>query len=292
MLGRVEWAWIAAPAIAIIGTFVVVHQAQLDIGFVRSQTEIGILELQPAHPRGHLSRYTALYTSLSTTYDLEFNDATALAMPFPRDAADTARGQGFTTVDFTRQAERVRLAGLPVLSNSTNFVHSEQMLPLTGTIRIAKSVADGRWQIENATELYLRSVGIVRKGDDGLFGMWIGELPPGQSARLSDPKYLPLLASGSVPFEAERQGEGRLRGQRLNLEPLFRLVLAGENLEKGELRLVARVDEPIEGETVTPDASQLRTGTLLVAHLDYADLPAPKRDRNTKLDMKITTDEE
>ena len=50
-LGRVEWAWIAAPIIAILGTFVVVHQAQLDIGFVRSQTEIGLLELQPDHPR-------------------------------------------------------------------------------------------------------------------------------------------------------------------------------------------------------------------------------------------------
>ncbi len=59
MLGRVEWAWIAAPLIAIAGTYVVVQRAQLDIGFVRSQTEIGILELQPDHPRAHLARYTA-----------------------------------------------------------------------------------------------------------------------------------------------------------------------------------------------------------------------------------------
>ena len=73
-IGRVEWAWIAAPIIAIIGTWVIVQRARLDIGFVRSQTEIGILEQQPDHPRAHLSRYTALYTSLSTTYDFEFGE--------------------------------------------------------------------------------------------------------------------------------------------------------------------------------------------------------------------------
>ena len=72
-MGRVEWAWIAAPIIAIVGTWVIVQRAQLDIGFVRAQTEIGILEQQPDHPRAHLSRYTALYTSLSTTYDFEFD---------------------------------------------------------------------------------------------------------------------------------------------------------------------------------------------------------------------------
>ena len=33
---RVEWAWIAVPLIALIGTWVVVKQAQLDIGFVRA----------------------------------------------------------------------------------------------------------------------------------------------------------------------------------------------------------------------------------------------------------------
>jgi hypothetical protein len=66
-LGRVEWAWISAPLIALAGTLAVVRQAQLDIGFVRSQTEIGLLELQADHPRGHLSRYTAIYSRETTS---------------------------------------------------------------------------------------------------------------------------------------------------------------------------------------------------------------------------------
>ena len=60
----------------IAGTWAIVDRARLDIGFVRAQTEIGVLELQPDYDRGHLSRYTALYTSLSTTYDLAFDSLT------------------------------------------------------------------------------------------------------------------------------------------------------------------------------------------------------------------------
>ncbi len=87
-IGRVEWAWVAAPIIAIVGTWVIVDRARLDIGFVRAQTEIGVLELQPDYGRGHLSRYTALYTSLSTTYDLEFENLTTVAAPFPTSDVD------------------------------------------------------------------------------------------------------------------------------------------------------------------------------------------------------------
>jgi hypothetical protein len=297
MLGRVEWAWIAAPIIAIIGTFVVVHQAQLDIGFVRSQTEIGLLELQPDHPRALMTRYTALYTSLSTTYDLEFADPTALAMPFPADASDRSRSAlGNKTVEFERQGERVRLTGLPVLSNSTNFVHSEQMLPLDGTIRLNKPAASGAWQLENRSQLNLRSVGVIRKQNGALRGVWIGELAPGQSTPFSNPASLPTLPAGNdVPFTSDRQGEAQrlaTAAGRLNLEPLFGLAYSLEHLEEGELRLVARVDDPLPGYSVTPSASQLRTATLVVAHLEHAGLPRLRKDKNTKLDMKIRQVEE
>ena len=46
---RVEWAWIAAPIVAIISTVLVIKLAQLDIGFVRARTEIAVLEIQGDH---------------------------------------------------------------------------------------------------------------------------------------------------------------------------------------------------------------------------------------------------
>ncbi|MEX2317307.1 MAG: hypothetical protein WD669_09160 [Pirellulales bacterium] len=294
MLGRVEWAWIAAPLIALVGTYIVVQRAQLDIGFVRSQTEIGLLELQPDHRRAHLARFTALYTSLSTTYDLHFDTTTALALPFPRAANDpTLRGQGYTTIDFQRQAEGVRLSGLPVLSNSTNFVHSEQMFTLDGPIRIGRSAATGGSQIENLSQLRLRSAGIVRKQGGTQQGIWIGELGPGKSASIPDLNHFPSLADGARPFDIERTAEAQLTtGPRLNLEPLMKLAYDPANADEGETRLVARVDEPLAGETVSPAASQLRSGTLVVAHLRYGPLPPLRHDQNTRQDVRMQSEDE
>ena len=86
-LGRVELAWAAAPVIAVVCTGLVVWLAQLDIGFARAKTEIGVVEFQPSYPRAHVTRYTALYSSLGTDYRFDFDDPTAVgASPFRRQA--------------------------------------------------------------------------------------------------------------------------------------------------------------------------------------------------------------
>jgi hypothetical protein len=214
-------------------------------------------------------------------------------MPFPRAANDTTlRGQGYTTINFQRQADGVRLSGLPVLSNSTSFVHSEQMFALDGPIRIGRSGATGGWQIENLSQLSLQSVGIVRKQDGALRGIWIGELGAGKSKSIADPNHFPSLADGVRPFDIERTAEAELiAGPRLNLEPLMKLAYDPANAEEGEMRLVARVDEPLAGETVSPAASQVRSGTLVVAHLRYGPLPPLQRDQNTRQDVKMASEE-
>jgi hypothetical protein len=282
-IGRVEWAWIAAPFIAILGTFIVVNQAQLDIGFVRAQTEIGILEQQPEYERAHLSRFTALYTSLSTTYDVEFENMTSLAAPFPAgNNIQLLSGLPRHDVDF-QSYDNVRLAGLPVSSNSTGMVHSEQMVALDGLIRKRKPQA-GREQIDNRSNFTLRSVCVAHWNGHELQGSWIGELLPGKSV----PVTFGAVEDSTKPlYLEERAAEARqLGGERLNLEPLFRIALDPQHFEIGETRLVARVDQVFPGETITPAASQVRGATLLVAHLDYAKLPPPQRDENTRQDVK------
>lgn len=295
-LRRIEWAWIAAPIIAIAGTWVVVQQARLDIGFVRSHTEIGVLEQQPNHPRALLSRYSALYTSLSTTYDLEFPNVTTLAAPFPRAENDPNLSRhDRVPLSFQRQ-ETVRLAGLPVSSASTNLVHSEQMFPLDGAIRLGTAKAGGGQQIENLSQFKLQSVAILKRPDrtensNNVTGMWIGELLPGQSvAKLRNMKPITNL---KAPFAEERSAEGRLQNKtRLDLEPMFRLALDTKNMEVGEIRLVARVDEVLAGQTITPTASQSRGANLIVAHLQYAQLRDPIPDENTRREVKAAADAE
>ena len=84
VLGRTEWAWAAVPVVAVVCAVVVVRLAELNIGFARSRTEIGVLEMQGGFSRGHLTRYTALYSSLSSSYELSFDDESALAQPFAK----------------------------------------------------------------------------------------------------------------------------------------------------------------------------------------------------------------
>ena len=172
MLGRVEWAWVAAPLIAIVGAVAVVRLAQLDIGFARSRTELATLEIHGAYPRAHLTRYSALYTSLSTSYDLEFDETTSLAQPFP---AQRGHHASHRRVTFYEQDGKMRLTGFQVDSNSTGMVHSEQMYDLGGSLQLTGNSTRG-FQVRNDTELDLHDVGVLRKTSDGLELAWIGDM--------------------------------------------------------------------------------------------------------------------
>ncbi len=295
-LGRVEFAWLAAPLIAIAGTVVVVKQAQLDIGFVRAQTEVALLETQPHYPRGCLTRFTGVYTSLATTYELTYDDPTAVAAPFASDAGfSLLRGEGLTRVIYDRQ-EKSRLRGLTVSSASTEMIHSEEMQDFGPTIRIGKS-SSGLVQIENPTPWNLRHLAVVHRPVDKpprptekkrrpatLMGCWIGDLPTKGSSALS---WSPVTLADRQSAYAERRGEDApQRGaETLNLEPLWRVALDPEQFEPGEFRAVARIEQSLPGLTIAPRAAQESGATLLVAHLQYEIPPAPERDANAPVDF-------
>lgn len=283
-LGRVEYAWAAAPVIALAGTAIVVKQAQLDIGFVRAQTEIGLLEIHGQHPRAHLTRYTALYTSLSTTYDAVYDDPTAVAAPFPtKDEFEMLLGQSRSTVELT-QASDVKLAGLAVSSATTDMMHSEQLYSLDGPLTY-RNTAPGVWQVTNNIGLPLSSVGVVERREKDpaapLYGCWIGTLQPGETKPVQFTQLDPeAFASerATVATSADEQ-------EQLDLEPLFQLAFSPQHIDVGEVRLVGRVDKVLPGVTIGPRAAQMRGASLVVAHLDHAPLPPPRRDTNTPRDI-------
>ena len=138
LLGRVEWAWIAAPLIAIACTVVVIQQAQLNIGFARSRNEIAVIEMQPGYSRVHVARYTALYTSLATRYEFRLDDPGGQILPFPR----VARRRAVRNADLwqtrgelvCRRGDDTQLTGFNVGSNVTDFMHSEEMADFGGTV--------------------------------------------------------------------------------------------------------------------------------------------------------------
>jgi hypothetical protein len=186
IMGRVEWAWVAAPGIAILGTFAVVRMAQLDIGFARSMTEIAIAEMQGDYARAHVTRYTALYTSLSTNYDLEFADNGSLAQPFAASVERNPKQLLRSTVHEVslRRDRQVRLAGFLVNSNTEGFVHCEQMVDMGGGFELLHHPAGGL-QLRNGTRAALQLAGLFRRTLDGrLESSWIGDLAAKSTVRL------------------------------------------------------------------------------------------------------------
>jgi len=294
-LGKIEWAWLAAPVIALVGTIAVVRQAQLDIGFVRAQTEIGLLEIQGDYARGHLTRYTALYSSLSSAYDLEFDDPTAVAAPFPRDDAfEPAIGDSISTVSFENY-DKPRLRGLNVSSATTQMVHGEQMFDLAGPLRLSHPSSDPNlWQLENRTGLNLSDVTIVHRdfdagGRERFEGCWLGEVRDGLS--LLVPRGPLALKKDELPYRAERAKAAELDyRKRLDVDDLLKMAFrfSGRNDPpdaRDEWRLVARVDEVLPGTRTSPAASQMTGTTVILARLRMGPRPTPQPDLNSPRDV-------
>jgi len=275
LLGRVEWAWLAAPVIAIAGAVVVVRLAQLDIGFARSRTEVAVLEGHAGYPSAHLTRYTAVYTSLATAYDFAFEDDSALAMPFPH-RVPYAPGlrEPINHVRFRRDRQIV-LSGFQVASNSTGLVHSEQMLDLGGSCRLAGQEASG-WSLSNGTTLSLEDAGVLARRLAGAWELaWVGSLPAAATRAL---KFRPAASADAYLAGASPEG-------RQGLQRLLELACRDPSQRAGDLRLIAWTAQPLPGLSIRPQASQESTRTLVLIQLRRGALPAPQPDQNLKADL-------
>ena len=297
-LGRVEWAWIAAPVIAIAGTYGVVRMAQLDIGFVRAQTEVALLELHGGHDRGLLSRYTALYSSLSTTYSTELDGEQSVTVPFAASEEEmdlSLRNQQFQ-VEFSRGSKPM-LEGLAISSNSTRYLRTEQVYPLEGAIRLGKS-SRGELQVENQSGLDIDDVVVVRRyfisseEKPTYQASWVGKLRHGASETLGLLRY--DLATNRLPFPEERNSRPGVRSERLDADRLIQLAFrySGDedlrNNRREEYRLVGRIDSVLPGVEISPSASQIQGTTVVVAHLKFGPPARPRPDVNSRGDVKLT----
>ena len=286
-LGRVEWAWLAVPLIALGGTWFVVRMAQLDIGFARSRTEVTVLETQPGYSRAHLTRYTGLYTSLSTRYALSFANDTALALPLAMPMDETRlRREPTRTVILRRldtAQEKVRLEDFLVQSASTGMLHSEEMLDLGGSIQLTRP-ATGLYRVENKTRHAFRDVGVLRRQEGVVQLGWIGRFDAQQSYRIE----FRDVSDDDSWWEVWRDSFQDAAGNMLPLASpeLLQLAIDPGRLQEGDLRLVGWLDDEVPGLEIHPDSSQQSFCNLLVANLQYGPLPAPASDVNAPQDFK------
>ncbi len=181
LIGKVELAWVAAPFIAILGAVLVVKLASLDIGFVRSNTQIGLLEIHGDYPRAHVCEYSALYTSLSTRYNVDLDNPTAQSLPFARvDPNQHSRKEETLSQVKMRRTVKSSLEGFQIQSNSTGLLHTEFILDLDGILSCSFDDEGKPESISNGTLLGLNETGVVWRDMDAKYHLaWIGDLASG-----------------------------------------------------------------------------------------------------------------
>ena len=214
LLGKLEYAWAAAPIIAVAGVFFIARGVRLDVGFTRSHTAIEFLELHNNYPRGVLSSYHALYTSLTTNYRVVLPDGSLVSndQSTAEDAIDSLRGtkaNGVITpmpshvqrsvsdrgklLEYRIADERGNgLQAFPVLSNTTGLVQSEEMIQLPGTIQCVPSESISQaelnsdsnkytWSVTNTSDVPLNDLAVLGIDDQGQFRIGSVDLVESQS---------------------------------------------------------------------------------------------------------------
>jgi len=156
MIGKVEYAWIAAPIIAVAGALIVIRMASLDIGFSRSNTQVALLEIPAEYERGHLTEYSALYTSLSTAYRVELDGDGGLALPFPSNRSKTFRPSEQVPLVLDKTIANT-ISGVQIQSNTTELIHAENLFDAGGKIRL-KIDDTGEMTLVNGTNLTFKNV--------------------------------------------------------------------------------------------------------------------------------------
>ena len=282
-IGRVEWAWFAVPVITVLGTIGVVRVAQLNLGFARSRTELAIVETQPGYSRAHVTRYSGLYTSLSTKYECDFADACTVASPFS--VGKLSGPESSTGIFFERpdvRDARVRLGGLSVPSNSTRIVHSEAMVDVGGPFELTES-SPGFWKVSNSSKFDLFGVGVIRRDQRGFGYAEVGDLPAGASYRIAFRR----VTDGEKLSDRWRSFGIDVRQPEtpIDLQPFLELAVEPSRIRIGDACLVGWMADEVPGLLVRPAASQKKFRTLWLSHLAYGPMVAPKSDFNSIADL-------
>ncbi len=277
VLGRLEYAWLAAPIMALVGVAIVTKVARLDIGFARRTTEISVLELHGRHPRGHLTQYIALYTSLSTNYAIDFPENDSVALPL----GDLSRSRRRAAADVRNlrtnygRSEGVTLEPLTVYSNSTEMVHAEQVIDLDGGILLGES-ADGRPAVKNTTGLSLKGTLVLRCPKEGDIDFsWVGTLDHQQSVsmtfEIASEQQLWQHWNSSPETSVRKQGEPIAADNgdsgALYIGGVLNELVRKTPLMPGQTRLFAYTDDRPGTLTVSPSEDQFDGRCVIVAHL-------------------------
>ncbi|MDA7951012.1 MAG: hypothetical protein MPJ24_05935 [Pirellulaceae bacterium] len=296
-LDRLEWAWFSAPVIALLAIVVMARMMEIDVRLVRTQTEIGVLEIQPGYDRAHLTLYASLYNSVSNRYDFLVEDDKAQIQPFAAAGDFDLDKKGLSLRELTYvQADESKVGQFLVASNTAGLIHAEQMIPLEGSIRL---LGDGEigTKVKNESRINLHDVGVLRRDEEGtLWGSWVGGLSSKGTRsitleNLGQERAIKIDADDELfkNWQESLVMGGKAKEDRMgaaNFRRLLKLSLEQLELGRGESRLIGWTDEPLSPVQADPGGAEIYSQTFVLAHLEYSSWKRPGPDKNLLADVK------
>ncbi|MEM6687820.1 MAG: hypothetical protein AAF664_00245 [Planctomycetota bacterium] len=281
VLGRLEWAWLAVPVMALVGSVLIARATRLDIGFATRLTEIQLLEMPAGFSRAHCTQVAAIYNSLSDTYDITFHSPDGCG--FVDEDSDTEESR--PTRIQTAVAAGPKIGDVTVASNNTQVLHLERLVDLGGTV----SLRDGN--VFNDTDLNLNDLTIVSgkpianadESQDELKEPLsplkiIGNVPSGAS--------VPIDGNAAATSSPEEESDAVLKGADLH-----RSLLSRWRPPPGAQYAIAWTsDELNETISIEPSPAATVRVTLLVLALKHAPSMSVRPDLNLISDLKAPID--
>ena len=289
LLGRLELAWLAAPFIAIAGVFVVARAVQLDVGFSRSQTSLQFIELHNRYPRGLLSSHHALYSSLTTNYQIVYPEGEGIVCPMPQPRQRSLLSAGGLLPYKIADEKGTGFQSFPVLSNTIGLVQSEEVVSLTGAISWTIDQDAKSFQVTNDSQSIIRDVILEGSDDSGAkLRAIVGTLEPGEQKKgtLDQPMDSDLNWDIRLPTE----GKSGQDFDKLALEQNLKLIFKSYPIQHGEWIAMGWTDSPLSKLQIAPTTAQTRSATLVLMHAKTAPLGPIEHDR--QLMPKINTDDD
>jgi hypothetical protein len=270
---RRELAWVIAPILALGFAIVVERGAAYDLGFESACDEVDLLEIQGDYPRGHLSRFAAIYSSARARFSIAYpDDPTALALPL--NMGHSLRGDEVLQSTWQSSPEPA-LENFPVQPRSLAMFRAEQLINMPGGITLESSGTTRR--VVNRSGLELRDAMVVEVGTGRRYRL--GTIAPNASFVLGAPE--PPPPKKDEKDDTKKKDPDWLVASRDRLQPgepfldLLRDYTWPGPEDRGEIRLVAWTAKPHGGQKLQPVVDRHRGFRLVVAHLQFGTPPSP-----------------
>ena len=268
VLRKRELAWTVVPVLALGFAVVVERASAYDLGFDSACDEIDLLELQETYPRGHLSRFSALYSTGRVRYAVSYPDnPTSLALPMNMERG--LRGEDVVSSGW-ESAPVPTLRDFPVQPRSLAMYRAEEMTNLPGAIEFVEK--NGKRQVINGLGVELKDAVVIRVGYDERYKL--GTIAAGATVELKEPTKPPAQVD---PAKAEWITVAKDKSKIAPTDPLLEM-LRGQNFgrpeDAGEWRLVAWCEKPHSGQVISPKLDRHRGFRIVLAHMTYGPPPA------------------